>query len=99
MEVKEIIKLAEAEALSRNEYYEPEDYLDDNCFRKFPMYYSGWECDSNAWVMSDGTIFGTNHGQLCITSIEEFETYRNQMTKVSEDLDDLADEITKLIKG
>jgi hypothetical protein len=48
--------------------------------------------------MKDGTIVGTDHGQLCIITKEEFEIYNNQMAQVSIDLIDLSAEISKLIK-
>ena len=99
MTINDIEKAVVEENKKENvDYYSDYDYLNDNCFKRFPMYYSGWECDSTAWIMKDGTIVGTDHGQICIITKEEFEIYKKEMAQVSIDLVDLSTEISKLIK-
>ncbi len=87
MTVENIRHFAKAEDMDE------ETYLDNNCDKRFAMYYSGWECDSTAWVMNDGTCFTTNHGSLCIMTREQFETYRIQMIGVVDELNELSKRI------
>ena len=61
--------------IKANDYSIFEDLL---C-NKIDMYYSGWECDSVAWIFHDGRIFGTNHGTVCEISRDQFEVYKNEL--------------------
>ena len=70
--------LEEAQRLNYDEY-EFREYLDRTCTRKIDMYYCGWECDTRLWVMRNGDKICTNHGTPYIVSIDEFESYRNNL--------------------
>lgn len=45
----------------------------------FPVYYSGWECDYEGWIMedTDGKKFIklTNHGEPYVASTQELESF------------------------
>lgn len=59
--------------------YDDRAYFDDNCEKKIEMYYSGWECDTTLWVMKNGDKICTNHSVYYIVSVDEFESYRNNL--------------------
>jgi len=39
------------------------------------IYRIGWEMDNIVWIMKDGSMFSTNHGQLCVYTKESFFDY------------------------
>jgi len=47
--------------------------------KTLPMFYSGWECDTDMWVLEDGRKFVTNHGFLCVFEDENFEIYAKEL--------------------
>ena len=49
--------------------------------KRIDMYYSGWECDSIAWILEDGRIFGTNHGSVEKISKKDFNKYLNKLSQ------------------
>jgi len=37
------------------------DYLSSICKKEIEICHLGWEMDTVAWIMDDGTVFTTNH--------------------------------------
>lgn len=66
-------------AKSGYDEYEEYSYFTDNCEKKIDMYYCGWECDTKLWIMKNGDKICTNHGTPYIVSIDEFESYQNNL--------------------
>lgn len=92
MKLKELKK--EYEISKCDGCYSLEDYLDYKCAKPFDIYYSGWEMDTKAWLMEDGTIFTTDHGSVYEMSLKEFKRYRKEMKNVVSELN----EINKILK-
>jgi len=55
----------------------------------YDMYYSGWECDSLMWVLTDGRKFTTNHGSMCNFSNEGFAEYKEELQEYLDSIKDL----------
>lgn len=64
-------------------------YLDETCSNKLDMYYSGWECDTTLWIMSNSDKICTSHGDHYIMSDSEFQSYKNTLICYVETLKDI----------
>ena len=65
------------------------DLSDFKSIKTYPMYYSGWECDADMWVLSDGRKFTTDHGALCEFTDEQFKKYRKKLKNYLKEIKDL----------
>jgi hypothetical protein len=67
----------------------------EKVIKKIDMYYSGWDCDSEAWVVENEKgerhCIGTNHGGQYVMSIAELksfiETYEEAVKETNEAID------------
>ncbi len=87
MKLKELKK--EFEANKTQHIFDIKEYVTTICVKKIDMYYSGWEGDTTAWVLNDGSMFTTNYGSLCEFSKKDFNNYRKQMKQVVNELDEV----------
>lgn len=64
-------------------------FLDKACIKKIDLYYSGWEGDTEAWILEDGRMFTTNHGQTCEFTKEKFDLYKKEIIDYAESLKEI----------
>jgi len=49
--------------------------VEELAVKTLDIYHIGWEMDNVVWVMRDGSMFSTNHGQLCLYTKENLAEY------------------------
>jgi len=69
-------------------------FLKNNYKYRLELFYSGWDGDTVAWVMEDGTLFSTNHGVIEIVSKENFLLYKKQIDEASLELEKVKNMLT-----
>jgi hypothetical protein len=61
-------------------------FLSEACVKKLDMYYCGWECDIESWILEDGRMFTTNHGSISEFRKEDFDLYKKGIIDYAESL-------------
>ena len=84
MTIKEVAEKSNGNNLS---------FVKKNCIYRLDLFYCGWDMDTEAWIMEDGTIFGTNHGKLEVVTKNQFNEYKKQIKDAFKELE----EVTKLV--
>lgn len=71
-------------------------FLSEACVKKIDMYYCGWECDIESWILEDthsaenqGRIFTTNYGKISEFTKEDFDLYKKRIIDYAESLKEI----------
>jgi hypothetical protein len=64
-------------------------FLNEASIKKIKMYFSGWEGDTESWILEDGRIFTTDHERICEFTPENFKIYKKEMIEYAESLENV----------